>query len=165
MAVIILEGADNIGKTTMAKKLLIQLPNYELIHNGKYKYRIQAIFNYLLQIKKDDVIIDRSILSEIIYGAYHRNKRNSKLTDWAARKICKKSYTFILYTNHSEMWFAEKTDHKTDYTHDYEINDIFKLTFWPYKQLHYINIENARNDIKILEIINNGGIDNAELLQ
>lgn len=83
--VIILEGGDNVGKTTLANKLKVKLPNYKLIHNGKYIFRIIALIDYYWQVKfNKNVIIDRSIISEIIYGKVYRNKNNFK---WCMRLL------------------------------------------------------------------------------
>lgn len=76
---IILEGADGAGKTTLAEKLAVGL-DAEVVHHGAYlelspaelaRTYVESMLSALRGTKP--VILDRSWLSEPIYGRAYRN--------------------------------------------------------------------------------------------
>jgi len=72
MAIIICEGPDGSGKTTLAKNF----SHYEYIHNGAFETSDKAFNAYVNQIDKltpqSNVFVDRMHISERIYGTiYH----------------------------------------------------------------------------------------------
>lgn len=83
---ILLEGPDGVGKTTLAN-ILKEMFQSEYIHfeyesdDLKYKAQVENTFQYLQQ--KDNIIIDRFIPSEMIYGEIFRgNSRFWEDQDW-----------------------------------------------------------------------------------
>lgn len=76
---IILEGPDGAGKTTLAN----QFKDYKYVHHGLYRddNQFELIERYAQSIHKaeDNTIIDRCYLSELVYGRVKRGK--SRLGD------------------------------------------------------------------------------------
>lgn len=73
MSIIICEGPDGAGKTTLAKE---SFKHYEYIHNGVFETPDKAYLAYANQISRlepsSNVFIDRMHISERIYGTiYH----------------------------------------------------------------------------------------------
>jgi thymidylate kinase len=107
---LIIEGTDQLGKTTLCKKLLKDLSN----HIFASFTRLPARFNYLtdyMHRASVRVVQDRFHMSEIAY-AYARGESSTMLTPERYRLVdaylrlnaC--SFTVILYTSHdlSERW-------------------------------------------------------------
>ncbi len=71
---IIIEGIDGVGKTTMAAEYCVVYPNYTYIHNfvkavGDRNIMSEANKELLLMTYVDDVVMDRSyIISEFVYS-------------------------------------------------------------------------------------------------
>lgn len=73
MGIILLEGPDGAGKTTLATE---DFPDYNQVHHGAYSTDTDAFQAYdkLLNVslKSDNLVIDRMHISERIYGReYH----------------------------------------------------------------------------------------------
>lgn len=96
----LLEGADGTGKTTFAEHmadylLLKGYPDVAFIHNGPedaqlpgslYRhYRAQLLDAVERQARGIPTIIDRTFLSEVIYGRLYRGK--SRVTERQARRL------------------------------------------------------------------------------
>lgn len=88
MKVVIIEGPDNVGKTTVIDQLIHRFDNVYYMHFQKptatdsiyaaleqKKVFINAVnkIESLSQIKTDIVILDRSWLGEYVYGCKYRN--------------------------------------------------------------------------------------------
>ena len=77
MPIIILEGIDGGGKSTLAKtiKILSPIPA-TIVHNGPMKGTVEEEYILpLLRAKPDELLIaDRWHLSECVYGALYRDK-------------------------------------------------------------------------------------------
>lgn len=77
MPIIILEGIDGSGKTTLAHRIL-ELSQIEttLVHRGPLEDTVENELIYPLQRVKDDelFIADRWHLGELIYGPIYRGK-------------------------------------------------------------------------------------------
>lgn len=75
--IIVLEGADCSGKTTLAKMIHENSPGSVYFHNGPND---NSVFHYMDQITKGSgvgaplTIIDRMWLSELIYGSIVRDQ-------------------------------------------------------------------------------------------
>lgn len=82
---IIFEGADGAGKSSLINKISSVEPNnYIVSHNGVYKDREEAfmVYNAQLSIPPDSqLILDRSYISELIYGNLIRGEDNSLCID------------------------------------------------------------------------------------
>jgi len=79
MQIIVLDGPDAVGKTTIAKEFMRKFPNTKYIHNG-YRWK-DKIFDYHTAVMKlaskwamtHNVIIDRWWPSEACYASVYRN--------------------------------------------------------------------------------------------
>ena len=79
MQIIVLDGPDAVGKTTIAKEFIKKYPNTKYIHNT-YRWK-DKIFDYHTAVMKlagkwaqtHNVIIDRWWPSEACYASVYRN--------------------------------------------------------------------------------------------
>jgi len=85
---LIFEGCDCTGKSTLINKLFPddfqQERNINVIHNGLFDSREDAFEEYTSQIIRNNdrqitLVLDRSYISELIYGKVLRNQVNK---DW-----------------------------------------------------------------------------------
>lgn len=87
MSIILLEGPDGAGKTTLAQT---SFKDYQYLHHGAYETPQAAFIAYdellssILQntvrgICHNNIVIDRLHISERIYGTYFHGKR---MEDW-----------------------------------------------------------------------------------
>lgn len=72
--IIIVEGPNNVGKSTFIKKLLKKLPNYTVEHTSvicpnNFEY-------YKLCLSIDNIIYDRLHIGEIVYPQIYSRKQN-----------------------------------------------------------------------------------------
>lgn len=77
----IVEGSDCCGKTTFIESLKRKLRSVTVIHNGVYPTREEAFSTYRRQCVNEEkrvLILDRSYISELIYGGVLRNEDNSQ---------------------------------------------------------------------------------------
>ena len=73
MPVIIIEGADNVGKTSVAKYIANKL-GYKYIHFGPPSDPETVKYEYLDFIETvDNAVVDRSFIGEFVYGPLFRN--------------------------------------------------------------------------------------------
>lgn len=107
--VFLVEGADGVGKSTFAQRMVDQYRaagiKATIIHNGPPGDITKLYDLYLLQIKRavsrrnnfgEATIIDRSFLSEAMYGPF---RDGSKLTKRQVRRLehfCKKHNIILL---------------------------------------------------------------------
>ena len=82
--IIILEGADGVGKTTLAKQLAEEL-NFYTIHMDKpknvTKAKQQKQWYKEILTTRNDVILDRSFYSQMIYPMIQGDKSVYTMTD------------------------------------------------------------------------------------
>ena len=80
--VVILEGPDGAGKTTLYEKYF-KVFGYECIHNGVYASPEEAYKAYREQQekirKKEKVVLDRSHISQAVYGPIYRKEDHLSL--------------------------------------------------------------------------------------
>lgn len=88
---VLIEGMDNTGKTTLAKNLLNELPGFSYLHNVKPESQLEAFQNVVALMSrgsKENIICDRvCIIGENIYGKVLRG--NSYFTEDETRIIMK----------------------------------------------------------------------------
>ena len=80
--IIIIDGPDGAGKTTLMKKLLEQFPEAAFVHFGvpaDYTKQYAVYADTILNIKADVVIMDRSWYSDRVYGPIMRNREEMTL--------------------------------------------------------------------------------------
>jgi thymidylate kinase len=116
MRIIIFEGMDCIGKTTMIENLVDCFSNIETYHFGKpkgntndekyfYQYGQFDMFYKTLEMFKDTdktILLDRSHIGEYVWGPVFRNKYPMylpKLEDEILEKFGEHIHAFLLYSN------------------------------------------------------------------
>lgn len=116
--IILLEGPDASGKTTLVKNEFISR-GFQYIHNGVYPSPEHAYQAYVNQLKDltstDNVVIDRMHLSERIYGRIYHGEFMADESYWHIDSMLEKlnAIALICITNFHEtlrIWSARKKD-------------------------------------------------------
>lgn len=122
--VIVIDGPDGSGKTTLAKKLA-DITGYTYAH---FSYptsdweRKQMVDKYKEMIKRSCVIFDRSWYSEMVYGPIMRGESCVSRVDMQDLELLLAKYGgIIIYcTDHPEVLWQRATSRGEDYIKDYE---------------------------------------------
>lgn len=98
--IIVLEGADGTGKTTLAKKLVEMYRGY-YIHNRRHRdvwpYHLASIRQALKFARLGPVIIDRHWLSECVYGTVYRGGIQARYDERALHRVLARfGVTYVL---------------------------------------------------------------------
>ena len=124
---IILEGPDGIGKSTISNYLLS-------IYDFDYKHNISEDPNtlnyYLEQIKKENCIMDRSSISELIYSFIYKRNCRMPWNDQIEFLNYFHGYYIICYAsnfNDLKTRFEARGDTDLVAKHIQEINFLYKF--------------------------------------
>jgi thymidylate kinase len=102
--VIVLEGCDGTGKTTLAAALALRR-DYAVIHSGRTPDGTDLTERYqaLLAIP-GKIILDRSFISELVYGPLDHGQSRLTLPDAAdlARRVAARSGVLVHLTGHPD---------------------------------------------------------------
>lgn len=155
MSGIIVEGAEQQGKTTFVEKLK-NMTGLEIIHmhknygfiNGKFDY----VNSYFVDIKKhpEGLIFDRHYLSEICYGKlFARNNITNMMRNIIEERLNKFNYMLIVLDMTDDWIEREETISKEQ---NVIIKQYFKEEFNKSKinYKYYINPKND-NDVKVVQ--------------
>jgi thymidylate kinase len=140
MNIIILEGADKSGKTTLAKKLLKEFPTYKYYHFttcSKPSFSETDIplppgipvFSTFLKFFNDHIlsnyqpwpdrsncprgfILDRSLFSDIVYGEYYRGKDDAIRVSPPEREY----FTLLLEALGAKIIFCNPSHNATEHS-------------------------------------------------
>lgn len=102
---IIVEGIDRVGKTTLCNKLSTELNipifkdncTYEGYNDKRVNYeKMNTIVNMLEQLEVQDFISDRLHLTEMVYGAFDREYDSSDLIKSIDKRLSKLDVLLIL---------------------------------------------------------------------
>ena len=139
---IIVEGGDGSGKSTLVQKL--KTFNFKIEkpaalnnrHQFEYYERLalQSIYN------EENVILDRSFISELVYRVYDKKKPNLKLSEmFALLKYCK----IILYETGTQFQDALKRgeDNITNEEDSIQIKMLYR---------HYISLMEQFENVPVL---------------
>lgn len=130
--VVIIEGADNLGKTTLCNELVDIITKLKRVrHSGPPTVKGAAALREQLQTLKAEVgrifdkdsddeyeIWDRSIIGEAIYGPLFRTGQYDHKKYWAALneacgEIAQRVFVIVLYTD-GEWYERQRINRKTD---------------------------------------------------
>ena len=118
---IIVEGADQQGKTTICEQLSEEL-NWPIVHYGLPPKKFDYHMDYLFGKNK---ISDRNFLSEIVYSKI--NKRKCKLKN---KKLLHEQFnglnTVLIYVDRYEDYIFEKPDELYTYSQILKSRHIYR---------------------------------------
>lgn len=140
--IIILEGADLVGKTSIAKKLhqITGFPQTSIwIDLNKPKPAVISVsktIRLIIDALKPDIIFDRSFMSEYVYGNVLGRDISyipELVHDWKHIKNC---FLFIITANEDTLRkrYQQRGDSYVDINNIIEINE-------QYKKLHFLTEE------------------------
>ena len=94
---IILDGAEQQGKTTLSKKLSLAL-DYPVCHFGTPRKCFDFWDDYFIEAESNcPWILDRCFTSELVYGKYfNRSNINEELKIKLEKRFTKLKYIFVL---------------------------------------------------------------------
>lgn len=95
---IIVEGVDKVGKTTLCKILSEQLPDHTSVHNDIPKRTAFQEHMECLTKYGNNSIIDRLHWSEYCYGLTYRNDPGYTILEWnSIESLCVDNYAIVIY--------------------------------------------------------------------
>ena len=103
--VIVLEGCDGVGKTTLAEALAA-LHGFTIVHSGRTPDGTNLVGRYETVLARPGrLVLDRSFISELVYGPLDRGR--SRLALPAAisltRRVAERSGVLVHLTSHPEI--------------------------------------------------------------
>ena len=158
--IIIIEGIDRVGKTTLAKMLSKELgytifkdnPKYNVIYTDRVinSEKINLLLTFMELGVLNNVIIDRGHFTEYVYGKIDRHYTNNDVFEFDERLGQIKNLLFI-YVKPEDINFSSQL-HGSDLTeHDKLMTECIKnskikniiTTSWS-------NLQNTVNEVKQL---------------
>ena len=137
--IIIIEGNDGTGKSTLAENLANSLTGYTIIHRTHLtdtpKSELAMIYRDLL-LKHTNIIFDRAWYSEMAYGPVFRGESCISIEDMhKLEELLHALGGFVVYC-HSENAYERACERGEDYVQNYDqwmrvnmnYNEIFKRT-------------------------------------
>ena len=161
MQIIVLDGPDAVGKTTIAKEFMRKFPNTKYIHNG-YRWK-DKIFDYHTAVMKlaskwamtHNVIIDRWWPSEACYASVYRNTSAWPLQGRFHERLALKYGVIYLLCLPDQNTVDRHTEMKKVRNEMYEnIEDLCNL----YYKLYYGDLNHKDKGNYIDKLILSGGV-------
>lgn len=161
MQIIVLDGPDAVGKTTIAKEFIKKFPNTKYIHNG-YRWK-DKIFDYHTAVMKlaskwamtHNVIIDRWWPSEACYASVYRNTSAWPLQGRFHERLALKYGVIYLLCLPDQNTVDRHTEMKKVRNEMYEnIEDLCNL----YYKLYYGDLNHKDKGNYIDKLILSGGV-------
>jgi len=161
MQIIVLDGPDAVGKTTIAKEFIRKFPNTKYIHNG-YRWK-DKIFDYHTAVMKlaskwamtHNVIIDRWWPSEACYASVYRNTSAWPLQGRFHERLALKYGVIYLLCLPDQNTVDRHTEMKKVRNEMYEnIEDLCNL----YYKLYYGDLNHKDKGNYIDKLILSGGV-------
>ena len=161
MQIIVLDGPDAVGKTTIAKEFIRKFPNTKYIHNG-YRWK-DKIFDYHTAVMKlaskwamtHNVIIDRWWPSEACYASVYRNTSAWPLQGRFHERLALKYGVIYLLCLPDQNTLDRHTEMKKVRDEMYEnIEDLCDL----YYKLYYGDLNHKDKGNYIDKLILSGGV-------
>lgn len=114
---LIIEGIDGVGKTTLVEYLQdCGMKKYHFDYDSKNMDLFTKYMRVLLE-NNDELVFDRSFISEMVYGPVIRNKCKLSLEDYTKLLIAYKNVEakIIYLTAPKEILLKRKNNDKDDY--------------------------------------------------
>lgn len=161
---LIIEGIDGVGKTTLVEHLQSYgMKKYHFDYDSK---NMDLFSKYMKVLLEDDseLVLDRSFISEMVYGPVIRNKCKLSLEDYTKLLIAYKNAgaKIIYLTAPKDVLLKRRNDEKSDYevitNHYEELNKKYdEIMEYSSKFIdvivintHEANIEQVRSQVKKL---------------
>lgn len=161
---LIIEGIDGVGKTTLVEYLQSYgMKKYHFDYDSK---SMDLLSKYMKVLSSDDtgLVLDRSFISEMVYGPVIRNKCKLSIEDYTKLLIAYKNTgaKIIYLTVPKEVLLKRRNDEQSDYeiiTNYYEelnkkYDEIMKYSSKFIDVIaintHETNIEQVRSQVKKL---------------
>lgn len=159
--IIIIEGIDRVGKTTLAK-MIAEEYGYKIFNsvNNNEEYRktsicksietekIYSAISVLKSIENSNykIIFDRFHLSELVYGMLERNYINEKMLE--IDKILAEMQSMLIYVKPIDISESIRK-HKSDLTsHNFLFKIFYILSSIKKEQVDYNSIKNFVENFK-----------------
>lgn len=114
---LIIEGIDGVGKTTLVEYLQSYgMKKYHFDYDSKNMDLFTKYMKVLLE-DNSELVLDRSFISEMVYGPVIRNKCKLSIEDYTKLLIAyKNTGTKIIYlTAPKDVLLKRRNDEKSDY--------------------------------------------------
>jgi GTPase SAR1 family protein len=148
--IILIEGPDGSGKTTLANKIIEELPYFEYRHEGPPPKNEDPLVYYMRELYacKGNLVIDRFALGERVYGPILRDGDSIGDSGWrsfgAALRTCKAGHIVCLpdpAVSHANWasrldteYFTGHTDYFNSYARFAYFAHQYKLLTYDYKK-------------------------------
>lgn len=161
---LIIEGIDGVGKTTLVEYLQSYgMKKYHFDYDSKNMDLFSKYMKVLLE-NDSELVLDRSFISEMVYGPVIRNKCKLSLEDYTKILIAYKNAgaKIIYLTAPKDVLLKRRNDEKSDYeviaNHYEELNKKYdEIMEYSSKFIdviainnHEANIEQVRSQVKKL---------------
>lgn len=150
MRIVILEGCDNVGKTTIAQALTQEF-GYKYIHCSAPKSQEAAREEYLGILDEDtDLILDRSWIGDFVYAPTLRKYNPSYASDIITKIQLKgiKVLALMLYCPQEKLnaMPGDISDREMMSNHDwFQRNFVRQFNYIKYGEKHIFNVANFDN--------------------
>lgn len=161
---LIIEGIDGVGKTTLVEYLQSYgMKKYHFDYDSK-NMDLLSKYMRVLSAEDDELVLDRSFVSEMVYGPVMRNLCKLSFDDYTKLLIAYKNAgaKIIYLTAPKEVLLKRRNDDKSDYevitNHYEELNNKYdEIMEYSSKFIdvipintHEENIDQVRNHVKKL---------------
>lgn len=154
--IIIVEGIDRVGKTTLVTKLKEQLrfSVYESpITDGEERTqeietaKLKAALSFIRICKKDNIILDRFHLSELVYGSIERGYFNNECLE-IDKELSKLGNCILIYVKPTNINESIEKHGSSLIQHYEKFNKLFSISRMEKIECDFYSLESAIEKVK-----------------